>query len=264
MQPLALLTLIFSTMSTQSPSLLQRIQHSASIANIDLTILPFYDSAIQSILSLSTESTTNPTFPFHNATRIDTHTHPVPSWFRALEPQAAGRETPTWNVSSHLQFMSEHDITRSILCFSTPQANAFITEADESLRKKKTIALARLMNEFTAELCRVYPERFSWLAVTPLPYVAEAVREVEYALNTLGAVGVGILTNHEGMYPGDGAFDALWEWLQAKAEKSGREGREVVFIHPTEPLIRLEDGRLINSRPCKSPTHFLPLIIHEM
>lgn len=75
------------------------------------------------------------------------------------------------------------------------------------------------------------------------------MREAKYALEELGAVGVGVLTNHEGLYPGEALFDPLWEFLQGRA---GGEGRGVVFIHPTEPVIKLEDGRLVNSRPCKS------------
>jgi len=145
--------------------------------------------------------------------------------------------------------MSEHQITRSVLSVSTPQANAFLDEKDEAVRKTKTVALARLLNEFVAEVCRCYPERFRFMAVTPLPFVEEAVTEVKYALEELGAVGVGVLTNHEGLYPGDDGFDGLWSYLQAKAETGGRE---VILVHPTEPVIKLDDGRFVNSRPCKS------------
>ncbi|KAH8688613.1 hypothetical protein GQ44DRAFT_696108 [Phaeosphaeriaceae sp. PMI808] len=222
-----------------------RIRTNAARDSIDLSILPFHQEALASILALSTNTPSTPSFDFRNATRIDTHTHPIPDWFRALEPQAAGRETPSWNVSAHLQFMSEHHITRSILCISTPQANAFLNERDEQRRKMMTAALARLLNEFAAEVCRVFPERFSWLAVTPLPYVEEAATEVRYALDELSAVGVGVLTNHEGLYPGEERFDPLWGYLQ---ERAGA-GKEVIFIHPTEPVVKLDDGRFINSRP---------------
>lgn len=124
-------------------------------------------------------------------------------------------------------------------------------ERDEDSRKTKTIALARLLNEFVAEVCRLYPERFTWMAALPLPYVEEAVVEAQYALEELGAVGVAVLTNHEGVYPGDGAFDGLWRYLQGRAERAGQRGKEIVFIHPTEPILRLDDGRLVNSRPCE-------------
>ena len=149
--------------------------------------------------------------------------------------------------------MSEHHIAHSVLCISTPQANAFLTERDEALRKKKTLALARLLNFFAAELCRIYPERFSWLAIMPLPHVKESIAELKRMFGMVGRqpVGVGVLTNHEGMYPGDEAFDPLWEFLQQRTGKAGGDWREVVFVHPTEPIIKLDNGQLINSRPCE-------------
>lgn len=249
-------------------SLLSRIQNAAAHDSIPLTILPFYREALQSIIdvalhpTLSTSSTSK-NLGFSKATRIDTHTHPIPSWFRTLEPEAAGRATPEWSIDAHLKFMAEHDIAHSVLCPSTPMANAFLfTDQDDAeVRKNKTIALARLLNEFSAAVSRAYPQRFSWMAVLPLPYGNAAVKEAHYAMQALGAVGVGILTNHEGLYPGEGEFEPLWEWLQERAVQGigamGKRGdekdgyrKEVVFVHPTEPVIKFEDGKFVRSRPC--------------
>ncbi|KAF2642963.1 hypothetical protein P280DRAFT_538815 [Massarina eburnea CBS 473.64] len=227
-----------TTTTTTEPTHESRITSRAKRDNIDLTTLPFLSQALSSIATLSTTLQHLP--PFHNASRIDTHTHPIPAWFRTLQPLAAGRATPSWDPISHLEFMAAHSIAHSVLCFSTPQANAFPGD------KEKTVALARLLNEFCAELGRVCPGRFSWLAVLPLPYAEEAAREVAYALDVLGAVGVGVLSNHEGWYPGDDRFVPVWEALQK------RGGREVVFIHPTDPVLRLEGGALVDSKPCKS------------
>jgi hypothetical protein len=93
------------------------------------------------------------------------------------------------------------------------------------------------------------------MAVTPLPYADRAVREVKYALDQLGAVGVGVMTNHEGIYPGDETFADFWKYL------AGRGGREIVFVHPTDPVIRVEGsekvpatstrGNLVSSNPGK-------------
>ncbi|KAH7126653.1 hypothetical protein B0J11DRAFT_579091 [Dendryphion nanum] len=219
---------------------LAQIRENALRDSIDLNVLPFLDIALTSVADISKSSNRVPILSsaFQNGTRIDTHTHPVPDWFRELQPLAAGRETPNWTVAAHLDFMAAHQITHSILSVSTPQANAFPGD------KPKTIALARLLNEFVAAVVRTYPEQFSWLAVTALPYVNETLREVKYAIEELGAVGVVVLTNHEGLYPGDVAFDPLWQYLQERGTE-----KEVVFIHPTDPVIRLEDGRLVNSNP---------------
>jgi hypothetical protein len=235
-----------SIMASPPPDLLTRIHSATHRDSIDLTTLPFHQEALDSISSLSPTTQSLAPLDFTSATKIDTHTHPIPPWFRALEPLAAGRATPSWNISSHLKFMSSREIARSILSVSTPQSNAFLFDTpDEELRKKKTVALARLLNEYVAEVVRCVPGRFSWMAVVPLPYADEAVVEARYALEELGAVGVAVLTNHEGMYTGDVAFDTLWSYLDGRAEK------EVVFVHPTEPVIKLEDGRFVNSRPCK-------------
>ncbi|KAF2176223.1 hypothetical protein K469DRAFT_700347 [Zopfia rhizophila CBS 207.26] len=215
--------------------LIARIKENAARDNITLTSLPFLNDALQSIENISLPLTTN--LDFSNATRIDTHTHPVPSWFRALQPNAAGRETPSWDISSHLQFMASKSIKHSILSISTPQANAFPGD------RSKTLALARLLNEFCAALVKTYPEWFSFLAVTALPYVQESIGEVRYATEKLGAVGVVVLTNHEGLYPGDEKFRPFWEALQARSSD-----REIIFIHPTDPVIRV-DGKLIDSKP---------------
>ncbi|KAF1964307.1 amidohydrolase 2 [Bimuria novae-zelandiae CBS 107.79] len=224
-----------------SSTCVDRIKARALRDDIGLSVLSFLDEALADISALSKNRSQSQLPPFNNAFRIDTHTHPVPSWFRSLQPFSAGRETPSWDPLSHLKFMDEHNITHSVLCVSTPQANAFPDD------RAKTIALARLLNEFTAELVKVYPERFSWLAVTPLPYVEDTVAEVRYALEELGAVGVGVLTNHEGLYPGEESFDPLWTYLQERAEKG--DGREIVFIHPHDPVIRLDDGSLVSSKP---------------
>ncbi|KAF2731014.1 amidohydrolase 2 [Polyplosphaeria fusca] len=218
------------------PACITRIKANAARDSIDLTTLPFLPSALSSISSLSPTPPNLPPFPSSH-TRIDTHTHPIPPWFHALEPSAAGRPTPTWTPTSHLTFMSTHSISRSILCPSTPQANAFPRD------KPKTLALARLLNEYCAELVRVYPDRFSFLAVAPLPWVEESVGELRYALGELGAVGVGVLTNHEGVYVGDERFWPVWRYLEGRGSES-----EVVFVHPTEPVLEV-DGKLVRAKP---------------
>jgi hypothetical protein len=61
---------------------------------------------------------------------------------------------------------------------------------------------------------------------------------------------VGVLTNHEGWYVGDVRFDALWGEVERWAGEE-RDRRGVVFVHPTEPVVRLGEGRIAVSRPCK-------------
>jgi hypothetical protein len=240
-------TPLTKTTTMEPLNTIDRITANAKRDDIDLTCLPFCQEAFDSIQSLTFDAQQSNTsqLDFSQANKIDTHTHPIPPWFHALEPMAAGRATPEWSVQKHLEFMSTRGIKRSILSVSTPQGNAFNDVRNEEERRKKTVALARLLNEYVSEVCRLWPDRFNWLAVATLPYVDESVVELQHAMK-LGAIGVTILTNAEGRYPGDEKNNRLWEYLNSKSE------REVVFIHPTEPVIKLDDGRIINSRPCKS------------
>jgi predicted TIM-barrel fold metal-dependent hydrolase len=55
--------------------------------------------------------------------------------------------------------------------------------------------------------------------------VEAALSESSYALDTLGAAGVGLLSNHEGVYLGDPRFEEVFAALDRRAA--------VAFVHPT-------------------------------
>ena len=92
--------------------------------------------------------------------------------------------------------------------------------------------LARRCNEFSAQLIREYPQRFGAFAILPLPDVNAALRELEYALDTLKLDGVVLLSSVDGRYPGDPLFDELFTELDRR--------KAVVFLHPTVPVINHE------------------------
>jgi predicted TIM-barrel fold metal-dependent hydrolase len=87
--------------------------------------------------------------------------------------------------------------------------------------------LARHVNDFASRVVAQRPERFSYFASIPLPDVAGAIAEAMRSLDRLGAVGVVVMSNADGCYLGDEAFDPLWKQLNDR--------RAIVFIHPTSP-----------------------------
>jgi aminocarboxymuconate-semialdehyde decarboxylase len=86
----------------------------------------------------------------------------------------------------------------------------------------------RLMNESLSELCRHHPERFALFASVPLPDAAAAAREAEFAMKELGAAGLVIASNVEGVNLGELPLDELW---QAAVELAAP-----IFIHPVQAM----------------------------
>jgi len=90
--------------------------------------------------------------------------------------------------------------------------------------------LARECNEYAAELAREYagpPARFGMFASLPLPNVDASLAELAYALDTLGADGVALLSNYDGSHLGDPRFAPLFEEFDRRGA--------VVHVHPIAP-----------------------------
>ena len=161
--------------------------------------------------------------------RIDVHHHILPSeYVSALASQgittAGGRPLPEWDVQSTLALMDRHSIATAITSIAEPG----IYFGDLSFTRD----LARRCNEYSAQLVQAYPQRFGALAILPLPDIDAALRELEYALDTLKLGGVVLLSSVDGRYPGDPLFDQLFTELNRRGA--------VVLLHPAVPAINSE------------------------
>ncbi len=87
--------------------------------------------------------------------------------------------------------------------------------------------LARACNEYAAELARDHPGRFGVFASLPLPRIDASLAELSFALDELGADGVGLLSNYGGRHLGDPGFAPLLEELDRRST--------VVHVHPIAP-----------------------------
>jgi 6-methylsalicylate decarboxylase len=156
--------------------------------------------------------------------RIDVHAHHMPAAYRAAIVEQ-GIDTdgnpniPQWTVDAALGFMERNGIATSLLSISSPGVHW----GDDAAARD----MARLCNETAAQAKRDYPQRFGSFASLPLPDVDGALREIEYAFETLNADGIGLLTNFRGKYLGDPDFAPVFDELNRR--------NAIVFIHPTSP-----------------------------
>src|SRR2546426_998366 len=85
--------------------------------------------------------------------------------------------------------------------------------------------LARECNDYSAKLAADSKGRFGMFAAMPMPYVDATLQEIAYALDTLKADGIGLLTSYGDKWLGDPAFAPVMDELNRR--------KAVVSTHPT-------------------------------
>ncbi|MFF4397510.1 hypothetical protein [Streptomyces sp. NPDC001480] len=99
--------------------------------------------------------------------RIDVHQHLIPPAYREVLDRrgvtAAGWPTPAWDAESAITMMDRRSIATGILSISSPGTH-FGDDAEAR-------AVARDVNEYSAELAKDRPDRFGFFASGPLPDV---------------------------------------------------------------------------------------------
>lgn len=157
---------------------------------------------------------------------IDVHSHfLLPCYLEGLKrmnvdpAREDGFPTPSWSAEGHLAFMRQAGIAHSILSLSTPH----IHQGDDG----PAAELCHQINEETASICRAHPKQFSFAACLPAPYVEGSLAEIAYAYDQLGAVGVKLASNNNGVYLGDPLLDPVFAELNRR--------KAVITIHPSRP-----------------------------
>jgi predicted TIM-barrel fold metal-dependent hydrolase len=150
--------------------------------------------------------------------RIDTHSHfTVPKLYALATARGVSQPTlKDWTPRKTLDQMDEGGVATSILSISDPGVHF----GDNTAAR----ALARECNEAAARVIADHPGRFGQFAVLPLPDVDGAVAEATYALDTLKADGIVVLSSYEGKYLGNPMYAPLWSQLNRR--------RTVVYCHP--------------------------------
>ena len=133
---------------------------------------------------------------------------------------ASGLTLPQWTgVEERLETMDALGVDMQVMGVSFPIVN--FPDAETSK------ALAQLSNDYIADLCEKYPDRFMGLASIPLNHMKDALAELDRAMNVLKMDGVILGTNINGRSLGEVQFLPLFEEID-------KRGIPVV-LHPLKP-----------------------------
>jgi len=159
-----------------------------------------------------------------NPRRIDVHHHIWPSDYVAREHERVLAVTSNlaslqWTPQRSIDEMDKAGIDTAIVSISTP--GIWFGDVEEGR------GLARLCNDYAAGMVRDHGARFGFFGALPLPDLDGSLKEIGYTLDTLKADGVCLLSSYGDKWPGDPAFDSVFQELNRR--------RAVVYVHPTAP-----------------------------
>jgi 6-methylsalicylate decarboxylase len=149
--------------------------------------------------------------------RIDVHHHYVTAELVEALAREGVHDVGGQPLAAHrpvdsLPAMDRHGIDAALLSVPVPLDVADPRRA------------ARALNEAGAAAVAEAPSRFGLLATLPLPDVDGALEEIAYALDTLGADGLLLLSSYAGVYLGDARLEPVFAELDRRAA--------VALVHP--------------------------------
>jgi predicted TIM-barrel fold metal-dependent hydrolase len=152
--------------------------------------------------------------------RIDVHHHMLPPFYMDLRravPDVGAM--PTWSPAKSIDDMEKNGVTTAMLSLAVSGVTFDAGEAGRSLARKS--------NDFGAQLVKDHPASFGLLAALPLPDPQGSLVEIEYALDTLHADGIALLSSYGDKWLGDATYAPVFEELNRR--------KAVVFVHPSAP-----------------------------
>lgn len=121
--------------------------------------------------------------------------------------------------AGRIAHMDEYGIDRQLLLLTSPGVQV--------VRPGEGTPLARKANDFAAEACRTYPDRFSALAAFDPRDVEGSVQEIERAMQVLKLNGAVLNSHFQGHYLDEPAYEPILAALEANDA--------ALYIHPVAP-----------------------------
>ena len=156
---------------------------------------------------------------------IDTHHHFYPpAYQKAWLDWEDARKIPhfasqvAWTRDKAVEELDKNGVATGVLSIASTPGTWFNLDAAGAG------AMARTCNDFGAEMVRDYPGRFGLFATLSMLDIDATLKEIEYALDTLKADGVGLQTNYGDKWLGDPVYRPVFDELNRR--------KAVVYVHP--------------------------------
>lgn len=133
-------------------------------------------------------------------------------WLRKIQPHYM-------DVQAKLASMDANGIAMTALSINDPGPEWFGEEGPE---------VARILNNFVANIVRNHPTRFFGLCVLPLQDMTASLVELDRCVNQLGMKGVLLYTNLAGKFPDEPEFRPLFKRVV--------ELDIPILLHPAKPI----------------------------
>ena len=156
---------------------------------------------------------------------IDTHFHYFPPTYleaqteferkRNIAPNAA---VAGWTRSKAVEELDKSGVRTVVLSLASTPGTWFDLDPQAASR------MARVCQDFAAELARDYPGRFGIFAPLSMLNTDLTLKEIEYAFDTLKADGVNLQSNYGDKWLGHADFKPIYEELNRR--------KAVVYVHP--------------------------------
>jgi predicted TIM-barrel fold metal-dependent hydrolase len=179
--------------------------------------------AASAILPARAALAQTPAAPAVKPHRIDVHHHFYPPFVMEAWAKAGFRNPPPvmhWSLQHALDQMDQGGVATAMLSIPTG-LNL------HELAREDTLRMTRMCNEWAVQQGKDHPGRFGLFGFLPMPDVDGSLKEIEYALDTLKADGIGLQTSYGNKWLGDPAFKPVLEELNRR--------KAVVFVHPLGP-----------------------------
>jgi predicted TIM-barrel fold metal-dependent hydrolase len=150
------------------------------------------------------------------ARRVDVHHHFFP-------PQAKQRYGPLpaiqdYSPSRSLESMDRAGVETALLSLPIRLGD------DRAEIGEEGAVFAREVNEYAARVASDHRGRFGFFAFLPMPDIDATLREIEHALDSLGASGVGFLSSYGNRWLGNEEFRPVFDELNRR--------EALVYTHP--------------------------------